>query len=144
MIFLMMHGVSYAHGDAPQQTMSEYRNGVIKADFSVDDHSLVTLALQCKKEPICFYYPRTFQESENSNIKRFFLPRTTWSDDAIENFVQEFNIAANSLHIVCSCRQTVGKNFGLEIILEIDSSEFEIKKSIDADNNAVRFEIRLK
>ena len=143
MFFLMMHGMSHADIETPQ-AMAAYKNHIIKADFNIQDNGVITIQLQCAQMPICYYAPRSFEESNNNNIKRFFLPRTQWIDASLADFMQELNSALEPFGITCSYNQTVKTNFGLELIFKINSDEYEIKKTVDTTNKIVSFEIRLK
>ena len=144
LLFFMMHGMIHAHG--PSQVMPAYHNKIVAADVVVgqDDASLV-ITLQCQKTPICFYYPESYQDSMQHDKQRFFLPRTDWNHKSMKEFTLKLDAICQRMNIECQCRLLTGSYFGLEMIFNIDSFEYDIKKIVDeSDNNLVLFQINLK
>ena len=67
-----------------------------------------------------------------------------WFDHDMNDFMDELYQVSKPLHITCVSKKIAGKNFGLEIIFEINSLEHSIKKIIDNEDKSVRFEFEIK
>ena len=147
MMLVMMHNMNYAYSQVPEETLHEYRNEIIGANISFDNSDdLYTIRLQFSDNPICFYIPRNFQESLDADIKRYLLPRTQWNVEhrSMINFMHDIDDLLRPFDIRCRYHQRFGLNFGIEILFDINSHNYEIKKTIDLDNKSVCFEIKLK
>lgn len=143
-VAVMMHSVSYTYFDKHNQSVAEYNNQVVKAGYSVGSDGSSAIILQFQEKPICLYAPSSYLESVDENVKSFILPRTTWLDRNIIDFMQELELLLKPLHIQFECQQLSGRFFGLQIVFHVDSSEYEIKKIINLNTKVVCFEIRLK
>lgn len=143
-IFLCMSGMQNLYAQKPRQAIAAYSNKVESADFSDQHDGSYWITLYSQKEPICFYMPQTLEESLDSHVKRYILPRTEWSDSAMGDFMSEHEQELISLGIACRLYKIPGVHFKLGIIFEIDSSHCDIEKVVDHNEKFIRFIIRIK
>lgn len=83
LIFMMVQSLSFKANDHVQ--MKSYSNEIIEISeiYGTTTHSLI---LTFDRDPIINYAPASYQESQNNEINRYFMPNTTISS-AIQSLI---------------------------------------------------------
>ncbi|AXK61183.1 hypothetical protein [Candidatus Chromulinivorax destructor] len=154
-LFLLASHVSFVHAAKKNQSfldsknklernLAAYTNKVEKAECVEQHDGSYVITFYCEKKPICFYMPKTYNESVDRNKKRYILPRTEWSSDRLNDFMK---VSADTLQAVdahCSIQKIPGVDYSLGILFEVDGSKYEVEKNIDQEYKTVSFTITPK
>lgn len=143
-LFLIASDASFIYAAKPKQGLSQWHNTIESADCTMQQDGSYVITLHCEKNPICYYMPHSFLESSDVNKKRYMLPRTNWSDKSMNDFVNSCKDQLKLLDVDYSMYKISGRDFGLGVFFEIDSSKYGIEKNIDDEYKTVQFTIKTK
>lgn len=137
--------MSYLVQDATDQTFEKdleaYQNKITNVVYSVHDN-MHEVVMQFEREPVCFYAPVTFAESQTQGYKRYLLPRTVAATKEVTEALQAL-VAMQAPSFYFEIIRLQAEWPGYEIVVVADSS-CEIEKVVDSKSYAVYFKIRVK
>ena len=144
-ILLIMTVISFGYlfpgEELPQTTLASYSNKITGMVHSVSGKNYV-LTLQFDQDPICYYAPLSFEESKESQYKRYFLPRTRAANDFIEDAIVKMNKSEGLFEKYIEIHKVTGDYPGLEILISTVSDYGKIEKIINHDDRLIYFKIK--
>lgn len=127
-----------------ERNLAAYTNKIEKAECIQQQDGSYVITFYCQKKPICFFMPKTYNESLDQNKKRYVLPRTDWSTDSLNDFMK---VSENQLQAVgarCTLQKVPGLHYSLGVLFEVDGAKYEVEKNIDQEYKIVSFTITPK
>lgn len=127
-----------------ERNLAAYKNKIEKAECKQQQDGCYVITFYCEKKPICFYMPKTYNESLDHNKKRYVLPRTDWSTDSLNNFMKVSQDQLQAVDAHCTLQKVPGLHYSLGVLFEVDGTKYEVEKNIDQEYKTVSFTITPK
>lgn len=127
---------------APEYTSPRYKNKITGVFYSVyeDVHQL---KLEFDQDPIAFYDPVNYEESQKQDYRRYFLPRTHLAHRKIQHAIKHINENEHAGSFYFEIDRVRGKYHGYDVHVTVND-RFKIEKIVDRPARAVYFKVSLK
>ena len=138
-IYLFLSIIAGSHlGAHDLVLMPGYKNSLANVDVYEGDRGPVLELTFTDDGPICNYVPRSAHESNNTQMRRYYVPLSDINESEVNEMIQYVHHICKRLDLDVTLSICDAPCVGLECLFK---GNLDIKKRINAANKTISFEI---